>query len=182
MGWQSSILSEWKVTEFFLANKRKDRSGHGLRALGSLIKQSLPPALNNGGYVQPEIISLWEEMVTPRLAKETVPQKLTFPKGRKSGGTLRIRAPAPLATELQHKEPIILDRINSFFGYKAVEKILIKHGNSIDALPGHKHAKIRPLDIKTTQKIESMTLNIQHSELRKALTALGKTLKSREIE
>lgn len=165
-----------------MAKKRKDRNGHGLRALGSLIEQSSHPALNNRGYVQPEIISLWEEIVTPRLAKETVPQKLTFPRGRRSGGTLRIRAPAPLATELQHKEPILLERINSFFGYKAVEKVTIIHSNSLDAAPGHRHTKIRPLDFETIQKIESMTLNIKHGELREALTALGKTLKSRENE
>ena len=165
-----------------MADRRKHRNGNGLRALGSLITQSTPSAINNRGYVQPEIISLWEEIVTPELAKEAVPQKLTFPRGRRSGGTLRIRAPAPLATELQHKETLLLDRINSFFGYKAVEKIIIIHGNPINTSPGHKRTKIRPLDLQTTKKIESMTLNIQHGELRKALTALGKTLKSREIE
>ena len=138
--------------------------------------------MNNRGYVQQEIISLWEEIVNQELAKEAVPEKLTFPRGRRSGGTIKIRAPAPLATELQHTESILLDRINSFFGYKAVEKIIIIHGNPIDASPGHKLTKIRPLDLETAKKIESMTLNIQHGELRKALTALGKTLKSREIE
>lgn len=165
-----------------MADKRKNRNGHGLRALGSLITRPTPSGMNNRGYVQPEIISLWKEIVTPELAKEAVPQKLAFPRGKRSGGTLRIRAPAPLATELQHKESMLLDRINSFFGYKAVEKIIIIHGNPIDASPGHKRTKTRPLDLETTKKIESMTLNIQHGELRKALTALGKTLKSREIE
>ena len=72
--------------------------------------------MNNRGYLQPEIIRLWEEIVTPKLAKETAPQKLTFPRGKRSGGTLRIQAPTPLATELQHQEPILLERINSFFG------------------------------------------------------------------
>ena len=165
-----------------MADTRKNRNRHGLRALGSLITQSTQFGINNRGYVQPEIISLWEEIVNPELAKEAVPQKLIFPRGRRSGGTLRIRAPAPLATELQHKETLLLDRINSFFGYKAVEKIIIIHGNPIDASPSHERAKITPLDSETTKKIESMTLNIQHGELRKALTALGKTLKSREIE
>ena len=165
-----------------MANKPKNRNEHGLRALGSLITQSTPSAINSRGYLQPEIIRLWEEIVTPKLAKEIVPQKLTFPRGKRSGGTLRIQAPTPLATELQHEEPILLERINSFFGYKAVEKITIIHGNSVDSLPSHQLPKIRPLTLETAQKIESMTSNIQHDELRKALTALGKTLKSREIE
>ena len=165
-----------------MANKLKNRNKHGLRALGSLITQSAPSAMNNRGYLQPEIIRLWEEIVTPKLAKETAPQKLTFPRGKRSGGTLRIQAPTPLATELQHQEPILLERINSFFGYKAVEKITIIHGNSVDSLTIHQLPKIRTLTLETAQKIESMTSNIQHDELRKALTALGKTLKSREIE
>ena len=165
-----------------MADKRKNRNGHGLRALGSLITQSNPSGVNNRGYVQPEIISIWEEIVTPELAKETVPQKLTFPRGKRLGGTLRIRAPAPLAAELQHKEPILLERINSFFGYKAVEKITIIHGYSDDPLPSRRFPKIRSLSLETAQKIESMTSNIQHDELRKALTTLGKTLKSREME
>ena len=130
--------------------------------------------------MQPEIICRWAEIVTPKLAKDTVPLKLTFPRGKRSGGTLRIQAPPPLATELQHNEPILLDRINTFFGYNAVEKLTIVHGNPFVDLPDQNIEKSRPLDQETIKKIESMTSSIQYEELRKALSALGKTLKSRE--
>ena len=129
-------------------------------------KSAAKMAIRNG-YVKPEIISLWEEIVNPELAKEAVPEKLTFPRGRSSGGTLKLRAPAPLATELQHTESILLDRINSFFGYKFIKEIkLVLIKNKIKS--SGKFDKNNTKSIKFKNLVE----RVEKSKLKKNLISL----------
>ena len=49
------------------------------------------------------------------------------PGGR--GGTLHVRVGSgALALELQHLEPVVIERINTYFGYRAVERLKLVHG------------------------------------------------------
>ena len=45
--------------------------------------------------------------------------------GQKKGATLVLRVEGPAALEVQHQAPQIIERINSYFGYRAIEDIRI---------------------------------------------------------
>ncbi len=82
------------------------------------------------------------------MARYSCPERLQFGRDRNEGATLVVRAGSGFATELQHLHPIVLDRINTFFGYQAVARITIIQG----PLPTPTVAERRALRAVTPKK------------------------------
>lgn len=79
--------------------------------------------LGKRGLAYGGMLAEWPSLVGPRFAERTAPHRLVFPPGKREGATLHLRVSGGFALELQHMQPLLLERINGFFGYKAVEKI-----------------------------------------------------------
>ena len=97
--------------------------GKGPRALGASLPQAARAALRRGGLAQIQLVQDWAAVVGPELAKHSQPRRLSFPPQERRDGTLTIAVAGPLALELQHMEPLLLERVNAQFGYRAVERI-----------------------------------------------------------
>jgi hypothetical protein len=67
------------------------------------------------------LLSAWEEVVGPRLARDTMPQKV-------SRGVLTIVCTGPVAMELQHLSAMLIERINTHAGGKLVERLRFVQG------------------------------------------------------
>lgn len=98
------------------------------RALGDIMPGVGRAAFRRFGFVQSAIVARWPEIVGDAYARHSAPDALKFPVGKRSGGTLHIVCAGPFATTLQHVEPQIIERVNRFFGYAAVARIALKHG------------------------------------------------------
>jgi hypothetical protein len=75
----------------------------------------------------------WREIVGERLAAASEPSALEWPRvrvheQRGEGAALVIRAEPGFALELQHLAPLILERVNTYFGWCCVEKLVIRQG------------------------------------------------------
>ena len=82
--------------------------------------------------------------------------------------------------EIQHRTPLILEKINTFFGYQAVSKLkLIQNDGFINPeTPAVYEANLeKKLVTKEEQNyIDSVTEDIQHKELKLSLQKLGKSI------
>lgn len=103
---------------------------------------------------------------------------MRFPRGKKRGATLSVQTEGAFALELQHLEPIVVERINAFFGYGAVEKLRIVHGPvpQLGQMRKKKAAAARPLKPGEEKQIETLTQGISDPKLRKAVADLGRTV------
>ena len=167
---------------FKVKNIKSARTSRGLLAIGKFAIRTAAPALQKRGFHQSDLISHWEEIVTPEFAIHTSPQKLIFPRGNRTGGILTIRTPAPLALEMQHLEPLLLERVNTFFGYRAVDKIILMHSSSMSAKKINKPNRVVSVDKSSIRLIESQTEDIHSESLREALRSLGKAVKTAELQ
>ncbi|MCE2509789.1 MAG: DUF721 domain-containing protein [Alphaproteobacteria bacterium] len=95
----------------------------GTRSLAQLVPHITRRALGRRGAAVAGLVSKWPDIVGPAIARASLPRKLIFPKGERSGGTLQIAVAGSLAVELQHLEPQVLERINGFLGYAAVKRL-----------------------------------------------------------
>ena len=95
------------------------------RSLAALIPNIAKKAVGKRGFTDARILNDWPVIVGEALAKQAHPDRLRYPAGRRDGGVLTIRALGPVATELAHLEPLVVERINSHFGYRAVAGIKI---------------------------------------------------------
>ena len=152
--------------------------GKGPRALATVLPKVAEPALRKRGFSAVEIITNWREIVGPELAEETAPERLSFPRGARSHGTLHITAPGAVALEMQHLEPIILERINTYFGYGAVSRLAMTQGKARSNRRRKKPAApvTRAVNPIRQGEIEDGTRTIEPEPLRDALRGLGKSI------
>ncbi len=101
---------------------------NGVRAVSDLIGNAGGAAFRRFGFVQHAVVTRWGEIVGARYAAVTAPESIRFPAGRRSGGTLTLTVERAHATMLQHVLPVIVERVNRFFGYPAVERVALRQG------------------------------------------------------
>ena len=100
----------------------------GVRSVSDLVAKAGGPAFRRFGFVQHSIVTRWDEIVGPRYARVTAPESIRFPAGRKSQGVLDLTVEGAHAAMLQHVVPTIIERVNRFFGYPAVERVTLRQG------------------------------------------------------
>ena len=83
------------------------------------------PTLRERGFAAAEIITHWLLILGPTLARQCIPERISYPKSNQNERVLFIRTSGSAALEIQHQIPIIIGRINTYFGFKAVTKISI---------------------------------------------------------
>lgn len=151
----------------------KDKRRGGTRVAGSLVGALTKKALGKRGFASASIITDWATIVGPDLAKHTRPQKLTFPKGRRDGGTVHILTSGPMALQLQHLAPMVVDRINSFFGYGAVAEIRLVQGSLSQGERPKKRHLTRTLTQADQDRLNSLTDGIEDEAVRDRVRRLG---------
>tara|TARA_R110000796_G_scaffold134956_2_gene251054 strand:- start:174503 stop:175126 length:624 start_codon:yes stop_codon:yes gene_type:complete len=147
---------------------------NGLRNVAPLVGNLTRPLVRKRGFFQTEIILHWAEIVGRDLEKFTMPVKYIQPRGENAGGgTLVIRVSGPVAIELQHRMPQIIDRVNTYFGYRAVERIKMMQGDiSRPERTVHTPTSVPEGNIARASEINIAKIEDPH--LREVLTRLGR--------
>nr|WP_175581251.1 DciA family protein [Thalassospira sp. HF15] len=146
----------------------------GLRNVAPLVGNLTRPLVRKRGFFQTEIILHWAEIVGQDLEQYTMPLKYTPPpKESIAGGTLLIRVVGPVALELQHRMPQIIERVNSYFGYRAINKITMLQGDiSRPERTVHRPTEVPEADITPSSQADIEKIEDPH--LREVLTRLGR--------
>src|SRR5579872_1317438 len=95
------------------------KRGH-MRAIAAELPGITAPVLGRHGFAEAQLVTQWASIIGPELAAMAWPEKLSFPRGERREGTLRLRVAAGCAPEIQHRAPLLIERINAFFGYRAI--------------------------------------------------------------
>ncbi len=140
--------------------------------VGPLIVDAITPICQQNGFVQARILLEWEYIVTPQFAQFCTPLKVTFPLKQRNNGRLLLRATSSMATEISYLEPLILSRINQYFGYQAISKISLLQGPITRKTLPQKPPR-RPLPEAVQSSLESQVQPISDDRLRAALLSLG---------
>ena len=128
--------------------------------------------LKKRGFIHTKIVSSWATL-TKEYAKFSSPVKIKFAKNKFDDGTLFIRVKSGLGPELEMKSINIINRINSMFGYKAINKIKFQNGDfEEEKMQNKKIIENSKLNAKFNQKINK----IKSEKLAEALIQLGKKI------
>ena len=104
------------------------RAAAAPRSAGELVGDVGGQSFRRFGFVQSAIVSRWSEIVGERYAKVSSPESIRFPAGRKSGGVLTLLVEGAHAPLIQHLAPLIIERVNRFFGYAAIDRVVFRQG------------------------------------------------------
>src|SRR4029079_5821840 len=98
------------------------------RAAGDFVGDVGGQSFRRFGFVQSSIVSRWGEIVGERYAKVSSPESIRFPEGVKSGGAMTLLVEGAHAPLIQHLAPLIIERVNRFFGHAAIDRIVFRQG------------------------------------------------------
>ncbi len=118
------------MTGFKDLTEREDKRGSaGPVAVAATLDRVTRPLFGRRGFAGGALIADWPAIVGTAMAAHTQPLKIDFPKGERSGGVLVVRVgSSAFAPQLQHLEPLVVERVNRHFGYGAVARIKIRQG------------------------------------------------------
>jgi hypothetical protein len=151
--------------------KRKEdapRSGRP-RAAGDLLGEIGGVAFRRFGFVQGAIVSRWAEIVGERYARVSSPESIRFPAGKKSGGVLTLLVEGAHSPLLQHLSPLIIERVNRFFGYEAVNRVVFRQGKPLERKPELSRPQLGPVPKELGEGLRQ----IADPELRACLESLA---------
>lgn len=156
--------------EAALSPKRR----HKATALASLLPPVLRPALLRRGFALPELVTDWSMIAGPLLAEVSIPEKLIRDRSG-DNATLVVRVSPAVALQFQHDEPQILERINSFFGFCAVNRLRLRQA----PLPPRPVRPPPPPPLAEGEKaaVADAVSMVADTELRDRLARLGETIR-----
>jgi hypothetical protein len=102
--------------------------GGAARRVSDMLPAIGGAAFRRFGFVQSSIVSRWNEIVGEKYADVSAPESLRFPHGKRAEGVLTMTVAGAHAPMMQHVLPVITERVNRFFGYPAVARVVIRQG------------------------------------------------------
>ena len=149
--------------------------GGEARAVSDLVPQIGRAAFRRFGFVQSSVVSRWPEIVGPTHARVCQPEAIRFPPGEKVEGILQLVVLPAHAPLIQHVIPEIIDRVNRFFGYRAVARVKLRQGAvKADAAETSRAAppSLKPIALELGDSLR----DIGDPELRAVLESLAQSL------
>lgn len=148
------------------------------RRLAELLQRTLNDAFARQGFASTELVTRWQEIVGPEIGAHCEPEAVRWPRpvGEEppEPGTLVLRVEGPTAVEIQHLSRIIIERVNRFFGWRAVAELRLRQ-----APLSHRETTPPPSppDTATAARIAASLTQIDGADLRQALARLGAAVK-----
>lgn len=168
----------------------------GAKAVGSFVPRLTRSAFEKFGFAAATLITDWAQIVGADLARATKPERIKWPKGpaaRTDGGepdtgrpgaTLILRVDDGRALDIQYKTAQIIGRINSYFGYRAIEDIRILQAPIARSSAGAPDrdgatALAQPNRADATESAPPILATIKDESLRASLARIAAGLKAR---
>ena len=170
-----------------LAGRRR-KQAYGAKTVGHFMAEVTRPVFEKFGFQRAALLTDWESIIGEPLCHFTAPEQIKWPQrrdaavdaeqaGQKSGATLVIRVEGPAALEVQHQAPQIIERINGYFGFRAVGDIRILQA-PLTRKPGK--AKVKRYDLDAPIDREAVVAGVD-DQLETALKRLWRGIQSRKI-
>lgn len=140
----------------------------------------LDPVLRKRAGISVDLVQSWEEIVGPRLAGRTRPEKIQWPRRLHEDdpfepAALVIACEGAAALHLQHETGEVISRVNAFLGFNAIGRIrIVQKPLTMNEPPPR--PRPRALTEGEKAKLASTVGQIEDDGLRVSLERLGATI------
>ena len=153
-------------------NKESKTYVQGLRSFGNTLPRSVKSILKKNGYNYSEIISKWNLLVGRDISNCCYPKSIKMTQANKNGILiLSVERGNEINVEYSKKE--IINKINSYFGYKLIDEIRLQTFNSAD-----KKEKKQNILGNSSKKFEKKINEIKNKDIRNSLSQLLDIIKN----
>ena len=149
-----------------------------MKSLDHHFRQITRSVFEHYGFAHGELVAQWAAIVGDDTAQTCSPVRMAWPNGRDKrdrhteGATLTVRAEPGAALALSYQTTVIVDRINSYFGYHAVANLKIVQRERTSQKPASAAETVEPTpDI--IRAVQQKVDGLNDSDLKAALARLG---------
>lgn len=157
----------------------KNRYGNPV-PVSDLATGILEPVLRKRAGISIGLVQSWEEIVGPRLAGTSRPEKIQWPRRMHEDdpfepAALVVACQGVAALHLQHQADEIIGRVNAFLGFQAIGRIRIVQKPLTETRRRAPHPA-RPLTPLEKTRLEKVVEGVEDDGLRASLERLGATI------
>ena len=156
--------------QFKKYTKQRSRSIQGLRSFKDTLPIKVKKIINKKGSIYPEILNNWKYMVGKDLFNICYPNKFKSSNSLRSS-TLEIMVNRGCEVNVEYSKKTIINKVNSFFGYVAVERL------KIIAFEKNEKNNLEKIKIVSKKDFSKNLKNIKNTNLKNALMDLIKSYK-----
>jgi hypothetical protein len=163
------------------------------RALGQFLPKVTKKAFEKYGFATATLATDWSMIVGEDLAAKAVPERMSWPRIRttdaddlaagcgRNGATLILRVKPAHALEVQYAVGAIMDRINGYFGYRAVEKVKVHQGDfeTRDLTAKAARGEGQATDARSAREAPAAVADVRNDRLKSALERLAANVQRR---
>ena len=153
-------------------NKESKTYVQGLRPFGNTLPRGVKSILKKNGYNYSEIISKWSVLVGKDISSCAYPKSIKMKRGD-SNGTLILAIKRGDEINIEYSKREIINKINSYFGYKLINEIKLEAINFNSKKTKNKN-ELR----KFSKNFEKKINEIKNKNIRNSLSQLLKTIKN----
>jgi hypothetical protein len=173
------------AAEALQAQQRAKFTGH---PVGRFVPQLTKKSFEKHGFSAATLLTDWRTIVGNDLATYTAPERLKWPRGIEAygdvaddaggrpGATLILRVDQVRVLDVQYKSRQVIERINAYFGYKAVSELRFIQAPVAELLPQPVARPVRPA--APTPEVQA----VADEGLREALAKLEVTIAARRAK
>lgn len=160
------------------------------KAVGSFVPRLTRKAMEKYGFSTAALLTDWAAIVGADLARHTKPGKLRWPRNVETyaetaaeasgrpGATLHLQVDAARALDIQYKGRQIIERINAYFGYRAIADLRIEQMPVAPPQPAPRPRDVVAVKTAAGRPGADLTL-VTDERLRAALARVQKGMASR---
>ena len=155
--------------------KQRFKTIQGLRSFKDTLPKNIKKIIKKKGHIFSETLNNWKYIVGDDLFQICYPK--SFKNSNKFGvSTLQIMVKRGHEIDLEYSKKIVMDKMNSFFGYAVVEKLKFISFDDVQT-------KFKNLDANenhvTNIKYADRINSIKNDKIKKSLLELTKLFKQR---
>jgi len=152
----------------------KNRKQSFFKKIGKVLPKIIGKDIKKKNSLELSIINNWKEIVEGDIAKFCYPIKIKFSSKEGLNGTIFLKIKRGRSMEIEFRNEEIIEKLNQYFGYKAIDKISIMQDFNFETTseknkPIKKRLRIGESEIKIIDKIKRNDVKIALKKLNKTL-------------
>ena len=112
------------------------RRGGGFRRAGATARKTVDRIAGKYGFAEADVLLNWPAIAGEALASVCQPVKVTYSRERTLGATLVVLTNSARAPEVEMKGPAIVERVNQYYGYRAIRRLKVTQSTGLSLGPG----------------------------------------------
>lgn len=147
------------------------------KPLADLVAMCVADVFARQGFTSCEIVTHWDDIVGAEIAALAEPVRMQWIRNRDPDesppATLVVRVEGPAALEIQHMSGVIIERVNGYLGWHAVDRLSLRQA----PLMRRRKPSRRRIDEAAAAALAAQMTGIADDSLRTALGRLGAAIK-----